>query len=399
MICPHNNCKKKFKQPLELFNGIWFCPHCKESIFPDENTQLIITDENQAKVVESDKLFYGKWLAAGHEKTVYEKVADLKKAINLCTEASYLNNPYALVNMGYYFENNYVDSHKNIFARMRVAYLYYNAVCYNQKDIKISMFKGNKKTSLGNDATDNIKRQAAINLYNLLTSIPRGQEKSVLGINKSIRYEIEKVTKLLNSLGLTNLSSKTEDFGIEEDINHEIIFDLVTGASKSSKSFLFGIFRVNKKDIDNLVDKTFLTKLGNKKSMGDFISEGKIKVKIAPVFETKKGQISDREAGEFSNISNKKGFEDLKNELDERSYFIFLFNNIVDNEYVSKKTGQKLYNVLKNEEDHHIRKYIQDGLFNSYVFTSEDIHKFSEKIFVYQKTIESLRNYCLDEQQ
>ncbi|MGI6594519.1 MAG: hypothetical protein ACOX24_05535 [Christensenellales bacterium] len=396
MICPHSSCKKNFTQPLELFNGIWFCPHCKKSIFPDENTSLVVTEENYLKLVESDKIFYSKWLANREGKDRREKIEDLKNAINLCMESAYLKNPYALVNMGFYFENNYVESHKNIFARMRVAYLYYNAVCYNKKDIKISMSKNSKPTSLDVEEVNNIKKQAAINLYNLLDSIPKGQEKNVLGINKTLKFEKEKIVKLLKELGVSKLHSKTEEVDSEDKVSHEVIFDLVVNASKSAKSFLFGIFQISKSNIDNLIDKTFSTRLGKKKGLGDLIEEGKIKMKIAEVLEVK-GRISEREAREFDNIDSKNVLLNLKDKLTEGLYFVFLFNNMVDNEYLPKTGAQRIYKIMTNDNDNNIRKYIQDGLFNSYIFTSEDIYKFSGKLPNYQKSIEALHSYCLEE--
>ena len=119
-------------------------------------------------------------------------------------------------------------------------------------------------------------------------------------------------------------------------------------------------------------------------------------MKIAEVLEVK-GRISEREAREFDNIDSKNVLLKLKEKLIEGLYFVFLFNNMVDNEYLPKTGAQRIYKIMTNDNDNNIRKYIQDGLFNSYIFTSEDIYKFSGKLPNYQKSIEALHSYCLEE--
>jgi hypothetical protein len=94
MICSNRECQKNIETPLILFDGRWICPFCKEDIFPNEQTEMKITNENHEKLLLSEKIFNEKWLLDYSSK---DKSSYLKKAIKLCSESAFLNNPYITI--------------------------------------------------------------------------------------------------------------------------------------------------------------------------------------------------------------------------------------------------------------------------------------------------------------
>ena len=124
-----NKCNHDIERPLELYNGRWCCPNCKKDIFPDVDTEFVITAHNRELYVRSEE-YYFKWLTStGESKKTRFKYLD--KAVSLCYESAFEYHPSALMRLGYYYDRGYADFSSAGAERWRAAYFYYKAVLFN----------------------------------------------------------------------------------------------------------------------------------------------------------------------------------------------------------------------------------------------------------------------------
>lgn len=133
--CRQKKCEYEFSMPLIFIDGDWCCPKCGNSVFPDKKTQLQVTDDNYSALFMSDKLFYDEWLPHKDPSTdsMSSRSKSLSRAIELCKNAAFANNPYALLDLGFYYERGYDDSIGGQM-RFRAAELCYSAVAENSFD-------------------------------------------------------------------------------------------------------------------------------------------------------------------------------------------------------------------------------------------------------------------------
>ena len=105
-------CKKEI-EPLTFFDGSIWCPKCRKNLFAE-------LKKKDAKEVEEDKDdFFGisqdlfaryLMLAANNPSATAEARACLRHAIAFCRKSAYRRNPYALLNLGYYYSLGYDES-------------------------------------------------------------------------------------------------------------------------------------------------------------------------------------------------------------------------------------------------------------------------------------------------
>ncbi|MEG1536451.1 MAG: hypothetical protein RR416_05740 [Clostridia bacterium] len=206
----NNQCKHAIVAPVTFVNGDWYCPLCGKKIFPDAQTFLKVTDESYSKLCISDRLFYDKWLPHKEydedDDQVLQidddkKIESLRLALKECKEAAFLNNPYALINLGFYYENGY-DIAMSQSMSYKAAALCYNAIADNEKET-FEMF-GEQKS------LEQLKKQAKDNLANLKEKIAKAKK----------------------------LSGK-------EDLDEEQIFEIMTDFDRAGDRIpLFGVFKL-----------------------------------------------------------------------------------------------------------------------------------------------------------
>ena len=91
MKCLNSACGKNIATPLELFNGLLACPHCKKELTIIRDFK--ITEHNN-DLFNLSELYYYKYLTSftgeqpKSKNTVAKKVL-LEKAIATCKEAAY----------------------------------------------------------------------------------------------------------------------------------------------------------------------------------------------------------------------------------------------------------------------------------------------------------------------
>jgi len=116
--CVSESCGKTIR-PLTFFDGSIWCPECKSNLFQvlkakaEQLTEKKKGDtETEKKNYDPDGTFalsqelFARYLCKGGE----EAPVALAKAIHFCRKAAYELNPYALLNLGYYYSLGYDES-------------------------------------------------------------------------------------------------------------------------------------------------------------------------------------------------------------------------------------------------------------------------------------------------
>ena len=127
-------CRRSINAPLISFVGKWYCPECGNPLIPGPDATLKITLENYELLSRSDNAYYNGWLPHKNnpnKDNPYKRQKDLEMALYLCKQAAFDKNPYALLSLGYYYENGY-DREMTYQMRLNAAEL-----CY-RNDVEIS---------------------------------------------------------------------------------------------------------------------------------------------------------------------------------------------------------------------------------------------------------------------
>ena len=122
ITCTH--CGKEIA-PLELYNGTWSCPRCRNPI-EDKQSTLKITKENE-ELFRQGELLYAKWLFS---RTGGTDISIVDKAISLCRASARQGNPKAMARLGFYYDKDYIGDNFTEATRVKLAYQYYSQVCY-----------------------------------------------------------------------------------------------------------------------------------------------------------------------------------------------------------------------------------------------------------------------------
>lgn len=120
MIC--NFCKTNISKPIIANNGNMYCPVCLTNIFGMQWMEGIKFDfsvDNTTKYIMSEKLFSESLSVV--DKDMIKSVELRKKAIDMCLDAGINGNPFAMLNIGYYYENGFLggDRISQVFNALR----------------------------------------------------------------------------------------------------------------------------------------------------------------------------------------------------------------------------------------------------------------------------------------
>ena len=106
-------CCQKEIQPLTFFDGSIWCPKCRKSLF----AEIMKKDVKDAEQDKDDffgisQELFARYLtsATSNASATEEARAYLRNAIAFCRKSAYKRNPYALLNLGYYYSLGYDES-------------------------------------------------------------------------------------------------------------------------------------------------------------------------------------------------------------------------------------------------------------------------------------------------
>lgn len=356
-------CNTVIDRPLELYDGRWCCPNCKKDVFPDTDSEFVIDALGRELYVRSQE-YYFKWLTSKDEdkKTRFRY---LDRAVNLCCEAAFRSHPRALMRMGYYYENAYIDFNKSQAERWAVAYFYYKAVCFN-------VHKGAQtqtgKEEYADEITD-IKLECAKRLAVMLKKPPReiarkGSFDGYVDFNEMRRAVLDRIKELGGEYDEGEFQLTVQ----HEYDNADIAFAALRSCFDEERAPIFGIFKLSKQEAQKLFveqDKdgfSILEKIGRD-----------TKLKIAEIFDDKEVE------GKFYEFKNSDAIVRYMENCPDKGIYICFINSEGGHKYLKKRQINAFAKSLTANNNAHIKQLIAAKKYNASVFYDDDIYKFTEK--------------------
>lgn len=311
-------------RPLELYDGRWCCPRCKKDIFPQKDSELQINAENNELFVRSEEAYY-KWLTSAGEKNAV-RFKYLDKALNLCSEAAFALHPEALMRMGYYYENGYMDSSKSLKDRRNAAYRYYDAVCSNEK-CELTELKekcANKRDALGEVCANKIHKKPNVNETN----------------------------------------------------NSDFAFSVWRSCFDEERAPLFAVFRLSASEAEKFLSGEGEFSVLKKISRDTYlkIAQADANGGIGPHgFETKKNPVD---------VTKYLG------NIPSDGIYMMIFNSKGRHRYLKKHQITQIAECLDKDDDEYVKQLICSEHYNSSVFYDDDIYIFKDKHKSVKKAVE-----------
>lgn len=371
MICINCNSKKKIK-PLILFNGELACNYCGKSLIASEETVLEINEVNHALLLKSEKIFATEWLTKEHNK---RDKSMLKKALHYCRDSANLNNPYAIINLAYYYENGYFEDF-NLSQRLLISSKYYSSVCFNVND-KI-IINGNKDNTLSYEEHQKLVKLSVFNLKDLFEEDNLSDIVGSFKTNK-IESKIQNVCTKFN-INLSEYQKVTNSkFNF---VNKEEVYINLFDYNTKKSEYLFGIYKFSKNEINNLKsnekyiksikscieskNKTLIVHKVN--GNGELIlSESNKKINNFRQIETLNAEGNEKIFIYFYNNKNYKISKQLFSKANRSKIDELLMKSSVDFLWKDKKTKElfkeddiEKYLLLYKNEDQAIKEFIKD---------------------------------------
>ncbi len=356
-------CQTTIDRPLELYDGRWCCPNCKKDIFPDTDSEFVIDALNQELFVRSQE-YYFKWLTSKDEdkKTRFRF---LDKAVSLCCECAFRSHPRALMRMGYYYENGYIDFNKSQAERWIVAYFYYKAVCFN-------VHRGIETPSGSEDYIDEItqiKLECAKRLANMLKKPPRevaakGSFDGYVDFDAMRQVVLDKIKEL----GGEYDEGEFALVGKHEYDNADIAFAALRSCFDEERAPVFGIFKLS----CNEAKKLFVEQDNKGFSILEKIGRD-TKLKIAEIYDDKEIQ------GKFYEFKNSDAIISFMENCPQKGIYICFFNSEGGHKYLKKRQINAFAKSMSQNNNAYIKQLIAAQKYNSSVFYDDDIYRYTEK--------------------
>ena len=115
--------------PLELYDGTWSCPSCRNPLV-DHLDQFVINYDNEELFTQSE-ILYSNWLFNNDGST---GLSSIDKAVRLCRESARMGNPKAIARLAFYYDKDYVGRECSETTRFKIAFNYYSMICYSGLD-------------------------------------------------------------------------------------------------------------------------------------------------------------------------------------------------------------------------------------------------------------------------
>ncbi len=357
-----NKCNHDIERPLELYNGRWCCPSCKKDIFPDVDTEFVITAHNRELFVRSEE-YYFKWLTSSDEsKSVRFKYLD--KAVSLCYESAFEYHPSALMRLGYYYDRGYADFSSAGAERWRSAYFYYKAVLFNTHR-GISTQEGEERYA---DDLTQIKLQCGKYMLDLLKQAPLEVTNKISfdgyeNLEKLTSEVINKIVSLGGTVGQYDGQSATR----EQDMS-AMAYASLRACADEERAPVFAIFKLSKYEAQKLI-------LGSSDSDFSIVERvGRdLRLKIASAYDDKE---IDGKFADFKNSNSLVNY--VQNKCPDKGIYLCFFNWLGGHKYLKKRDRSRVCQCLEDNSCAGIKLLIRAGKYNSCVFYDDDFYKYDE---------------------
>ena len=340
--------------PLELYDGSWSCPSCRNALV-DHLDQFVINHDNEELYCQAE-ILYANWLFNSDGSA---GLSSVDKAVRLCREAARMGNPKALARLAYFYDKDYVGRECSETTRFKIAYNYYSMI----------VFSGLRtvETAAGIPAFDwtKLREQTARYMIQMLASTPPELRESVVYGLKSNLDRVE------SELGITVNYTASEESAEKITVNDRI-FTVLTSTVNKQRAPLFGAFNIRVKDLIELYKKPMPGKeekvphalywlTTNKKLLLSYINEDDI-------------TSSEKMFSRLSTQSSVEAMIDANG--DDEKLWIFFFNHNGGHRFLNSTAKRdKIQNTIYGRVGTDLLKtMLQNGNSNYYTFYDDDIY-------------------------
>ncbi len=363
MVC--NACNRKFRLPLNLFNGQVVCPHCKNELL--EINSLQVTKENE-ELYNLSKIALLRYLSPKsfkEEKSDITRAALLKLAIEYCDHSAKSGNPKAIAQMAYLLEY-FPNEHKNQVEAIRLAFGYYAALCYNEL-VSVPVKEGAKEFST--EEFFELKTSAGRNLLRICATY------SALLTGPS--YDYKKNKERLNASPV--YKAKNMRFADEQVLTGSFnkvaaVHNTIDATRSKTRAPLFGVFKLSATQVKEL----FSADEGEQNSCFKLIDK-------SPDFLhymicDKNGKVRRDEDRYFSRLANIELAEKLCADLKESDYvFFYFFNTSGKHPYLNGKQMQQVKHEIEMDDQALLFSLLSGISDDMAVFFDDDIEMYKNR--------------------
>lgn len=344
--------------PLELYDGTWSCPYCRNLLI-DQQSELKITAENE-ELFRQGEMLYAQWL---FNRDGRASISLVEKAIGLCRLSARQGNPKAIARLGYYYDKDYVGGNFTEVMRVKMAYNYYSQVCYSGLS-EVETESGVAKINWH----DVCKKTAQAMLFMLSQAPAEIQESKTYNAKANLE-------RLRSELG--------EDIGFAGHVssyyklsNKERMFSVLLSCLDKQRAPLFGAFKLLVADMKELYERAWPGDEEKIPSALDFIAK---KVFISYI---KASELTESR-GRFNRLGTSSSFERMFEDLDESDMiWIFFFNSNGGHKYLGSKGKRKaVNNVLYADAaaTDTLKRLLQFGKTSFHTFYDDDVYQYSKQ--------------------
>lgn len=239
-------CEKCNKPLLERYNGISFCAKCGQNI---KINSLCITRENEETYKLSEICFLRFLSPLKGALAISDKNRLLSDAVRICQESANNGHPKAVFRMGYYHQY-FLEKEIGEAERMRRAFDYYWRLCDTKNPVdyySLTDNKFNSETLKSAEDYNLLKKQAAVNIMDMLSKYPEVFHSSQGGDN---RYKIAKreiISKYGSYVGVRGKYDSKRN--VVKDI-----YQALTSCYSKKHPALCGIFTITPAELRELLD-------------------------------------------------------------------------------------------------------------------------------------------------
>ncbi len=339
--------------PLELYDGRWSCPNCRNAL-SDFQSDFIVNEDNEELFLQSE-LLYAKWL---FNRDGRAKLSMVKRAVELCRMSARMGNPKALARLGFYYDKNYTEKNYGDVMRCKIAYTYYSAICYSGL------------SSVGGISHAKWKELIEKTAYSMLYMLAGAPAELQATKTYSLHNNLERVRHEIGiDVDLSGFSKTDDNISLIERI-----FSTLCSCLDKQRAPLFGAFRIKVSDLKELYSKPMKGKENkipnalywlttNKKVLWSYIKSSYIK-------DTEKM---------FIRLSTQSSVETAFSEMEDQEYiWTFFFNNNGGHKYLNspkkrEKVKETIYGRIGTDL---LKMMLQNGNHDYYSFYDDDIYYF-----------------------
>ncbi len=357
--------------PLELYDGTWSCPHCRNLLI-DQQSELKVTRENE-ELFRQGELLYAQWLFNRDGRANFSLV---EKAIGLCRRSARLGNPKAIARLGYYYDKDYIGGNFTEAMRVKLAYTYYSQICYS------GLNEVETPPSIKMNWND-VCRQTAHAMLLMLSQAPAEvQESKTYNVKANLERLRSNFGEDFNFSGYASSYYKLS--------NKERFFSTLIACWDKKRAPLFGAFRLTVGDFKEIYERSWPGDDKIESALGHIA-----KAKDVIISYMKVSELSNQK-GKFNRLGTSSSFERMFDELDESEMiWIFCFNNHGGHKYLSSNgKRKKVLSVLykDGEPQDMLKKLLQFGKTSFYAFYDDDIYHRSQ-----QKSLQDATRVLIDD--